>query len=107
MGLIDFPDPVSMFEGAKTAGLEREVINALMSAAYSAWITFVWESGNAKWVDITGEGQALKDAATTVYLSLRNLEQKQFLTLTVPKDLLDAANLSRFQTQTFQNQEKK
>jgi hypothetical protein len=99
MGLVDFPDPVSMFEGAKTAGLEREVINALMSAAYSAWITFMWESGSAKWVDWTGEGQALKDAATTAYLSLAELEQKKFLVLTVPKDLLSADNLSRFQTQ--------
>jgi hypothetical protein len=99
MGLVDFPDPVSMFEGAKNAGLEREVINALMSAAYSAWITFMWESGDAKWIDWAGEGQALKDAATTAYLSLVALETKKFLTLTVPKDLLDAANLSRFQTQ--------
>lgn len=99
MGLIDFPDPVSMFEGARTAGLERDVINSLMSAAYSAWITFMWRSGAAKWADFTGEGQALKDAATTAYLTLRELEQKKFLTLTVPKDLLDPNNLSRFQTE--------
>jgi hypothetical protein len=100
MGFIDFPDPVSMFEGAKTAGLEREVINALMSAAYSAWITVMWKSGDAKWIDWAGEGQALKDAATTAYLSLHQLEKKNFLTLTVPKDLLDPANLKRFQTET-------
>jgi hypothetical protein len=99
MGLVDFPDPVSMFEGAKTAGLEREVINALMSAAYSAWITFLWETGDAKWIDWAGEGQALKKAATTAYLSLAALQEKKFLTLTVPKDLLDADNLSQFQTQ--------
>jgi hypothetical protein len=99
MGLIDFPDPVSMFEGAKTAGLERQVINALMSAAYSAWITFMWRSGTAKWADFTGEGQALKDAATAAYLSLRELEQKNFLTLTLPQDLLAADNLSKFQTE--------
>ena len=104
MGLIDFPDPVSMFEGAKTAGLEREVINALMSAAYSAWITFMWTSGAAKWADFTGEGQALKAAATTAYRSLRELEKKNFLTLTIPQDLLDADNLSRFQTE-FQSKE--
>src|ERR1700683_1373037 len=97
MGLVDVPHPVSMFEDAKTAGLEREVINALMSAAYSAWITFMWETGDAKWVDWAGEGQALKDAATTAYLSLSALEKKQFLTLTVPRALLAADNLSRFQ----------
>jgi|ERR1700733_3923715 len=100
MGLIDFPDPVSMFEGAATAKLEREVVNSIMSATYSAWISFVWRSGSAKWADWSGEGQAMKDAATVMYLSLRDLEQKQFLTLTVPKDLLAADNLSKFQTET-------
>jgi hypothetical protein len=99
MGLIDFPDPVGMFEGAKNAGLEREVINSFISAAYSAWITGMWRSGSAKWVTITGEGQALKDSATSVYLSLSDLEAKGFLTLTVPQDLLDPNNLSRFQTE--------
>jgi hypothetical protein len=99
MGLIDFPDPVSMFEGGKTAGLEREVMNSVMSAAYSAWISFVWRSGAAKWAGWAGEGQAMKDAATVMYLSLRSLEAKNFLSLTVPKDLLDPANLSRFQTE--------
>jgi hypothetical protein len=106
MGLITIPDPVSMFEGAKTAGLEREIINALVSAAYSAWITAMWRSGSAKWVVITGEGQALKDAATAMYLSLTSLEAKNFLSLTVPQDMLDPANTSRFQTQ-FKSQEKK
>lgn len=99
MGLIDFPDPVSMFEGAKNASLEREVVNSIISGAYSAWISAMWRSGSAKWVQITGEGQALKDAATAMYLSLRELEKKGFLSLTVPKDLLDADNLSRFQTE--------
>ena len=88
-----------MFEGAKNAGLERDIAQALVSAAYSASISAMWRSGSAKWVLITGEGQALKDAATAMYLSLRELEKKNFLTLTVPKDLLDADNLSRFQTE--------
>lgn len=99
MGLIDFPDPVAMFEGGKTAGLEREIVNSLVSAAYSAWISAMWRSGSAKWALWAGEGQAMKDAATATYLSLRELENKNFLTLTVPQDLLDADNLSRFQTE--------
>jgi hypothetical protein len=106
MGLITLPDPVSMFEAGKTAGLERQIINAFVSAAYSAWITAMWRSGSAKWVIITGEGPALKDAATAMYLSLSSLETKNFLSLTVPLDLLDPANLSRFQTQ-LHTQEKK
>jgi len=96
MGLIDFPDPLS---DLATAKLEREVVNSLMSAAYSSWITFMWTSGQAKWADWSGEGQAMKDAATSAYLSLRELEKKGFLALTVPKDLLDAVNLSKFQTE--------
>ena len=99
MGLIDFPDPVSMFEGAKTAGLEREVANALVSTAYSAWISFVWRSGVTKWANWTGEDQAMKDAATAMYLSLSGLEKKGFLCLTVPQDMLSADNLARFITE--------
>jgi hypothetical protein len=99
MGLIDLPDPVSMFEGAKNAGLERDVANALVSSAYSTYIAALWRSGDAKWAAWFGEGQAMKDAATATYLSLRELEKKNFLTLTVPKDLLDADNLARFQTE--------
>lgn len=97
--MFDLPDPVSMFESAKNAGLEREVVNSLMSTAYSTWIAGMWRSGSSKWANWTGEGQAMKDAATAMYLSLRSLEKKNFLTLTVPKDLLDPDNLSRFQTE--------
>lgn len=98
MPLLDFPNPVSWFEGAKNAGLERDTANAFLSMLYSAQITFLWRSGSAKWATFTGEGQALKDAATSMYLSLQSLEKKNFLSLTVPKDLLDADNLSKFQT---------
>jgi hypothetical protein len=106
MDVFDVPDPVSIFESAKNAGLEREVVNALVSASYSAIISGLWRSGSAKWADWTGIGQAMKDAATAMYLSLAGLEQKGFITLTVPKDLLSADNLSRFQTE-FQSKEKK
>ncbi|MCU1338856.1 MAG: hypothetical protein JWO19_4437 [Bryobacterales bacterium] len=98
MALLEFPNPVAWYEGAKNAGLERDTANTFLSMLYSAQISFLWRSGSAKWAQWTGEGQALKDAATAMYLSLENLEKKNFLTLTVPKDLLDADNLSRFQT---------
>lgn len=104
MSLFSLPDPVSMFESAKNAGLEREIANALVSASVSAAIAGMWRSGSAKWADWTGEGQALKDSATVMYLSLRDLETKNFLTLTVPLDLKNPDNLSRFQTE---HQEKK
>jgi len=107
MGLITLPDPVSMFEAGKTAGLERQIVNAFVSAAYSAWITLTWRSGSAKWALWMGEGQAMRDAATAMYLSLTSLEAKNFLTLTVPQDLLNADNLSKFQTQFKAPQEKK
>jgi hypothetical protein len=99
MGLIDFPDPVSMFESAKNAGLEREAANSFVSASYSAWISFVWRSGSSKWALWAGEGQAMKDAATSMYLSLSKMEAKGFLVLTVPQDLLAADNLSKFQSE--------
>lgn len=99
MGLFDIPDPVSICESAATAKLEREVVNALMSASYSAILTGMWRSGSAKWAQFTGEGQALQDAAIAMYLSLQQLESKNFLTLTVPQDMLAASNLRKFQTE--------
>jgi hypothetical protein len=99
VGIFQIPDPVSMFESAKNAGLEREIASALVSASLSATIAGMWRSGSAKWADWTGEGQALKDAATVMYLTLEQQLKPGFLVLTVPKDLLDANNLSRFQTE--------
>lgn len=89
-----------MFESAKNAGLERDIANALVSASLSATISAMWRSGAAKWAIWTGEGQALKDAATVMYLSLQQQEKTDFLTLTVPQDLLNADNLSRFVTES-------
>jgi hypothetical protein len=99
MGLFEIPDPVSMFESAKNAGLERDIANAFVSASLSAAIAGMWRSGSAKWADWTGEGQALKDAATAMYLTLDQQLKPGFLTLTVPKDLLDPNNLTRFQSE--------
>jgi hypothetical protein len=99
MGLIDFPDPGAIFNSFKTGSLERDAMNAILSAMYSGYISALWSEGVSKWAIWSGAGQGLKDAATATYLSLRELEKKNFLSLTVPKDLLAADNLSRFQTQ--------
>ena len=99
MGILDIPSPVDMVEAAINGKFEREVANVVISAVYSCYITGLWRSGSAKWADWFGEGQALKDMATVTYLSVRVLETKNFLTLTVPKDLLDPDNLARFQTE--------
>jgi hypothetical protein len=99
MGLIDAPNPVAWFEGAKNSGMERDELNAFVSMAYSAQISFLWRSGSSKWAQWIGEGKALQDAATAMYLSLGNLQKKNFLCLTVPQDMLAADNLSKFQTQ--------
>lgn len=98
MPLLSFPDPVSWYEGAKNAGLARDEVNAFVSAIYSAQISLLWRSGSSKWAIWTGEGPGMKDAATAMYLSLQSLEKKGFLVLTVPSDMLDAENLSKFQT---------
>jgi hypothetical protein len=99
MGLIDFPSPVSWYESAKNAGLERQAANSFVSAMYSSWISFVWRSGSSKWAQYIGEGKAMQDAATAMYLTLSQLETKGFLVLTVPQDLLDPNNLSKFQSE--------
>jgi hypothetical protein len=99
VGLITIPDPVSIYESAKNAGLERQTANALVSSAFSAQITFLWKSGSSKWAAWMGEGDAMKAAATAMYLTLSNLETKNFLTLTVPTEMLSADNLSKFQSE--------
>src|SRR5690242_13993429 len=99
MGLLEFPNPGDWFNSFKMGTLEREAANAVMSAAYSSYISGLWSEGVSKWFVWSGTGQGLKDAATAAYLSLQALEAKGFLTLTVPKDLLDANNLARFQTE--------
>lgn len=93
MGLFDFPNPVGWIEGAKDAGFEREAVNAILSAAFSAWISGMWALGQRRWCGFAG------DAATGAYLSLRQLEAKGLLALTVPVAMLAAENLSRFQTE--------
>ena len=99
MSLLEFPNPVGWYESGKNAGLERDEVNAFVSMLYSAQISFLWRSGSSKWAQYIGEGKALQDAATAMYLSLSKLEKKNFLTLTVPSDMLAADNLSKFQTE--------
>lgn len=96
MSLLEFPNPVGWFEAARNAGMQREEVNALVSALYSAQITFLWESGKRSW---WGEGKAIQRAAVAQYLTLTRLESKNFLTLTVPKDMLDADLLAQFETE--------
>lgn len=99
MGLLEFPNPVGWYESGKNAGMERDEVNAFVSMLYSAQISFLWRSGSSKWAQYIGEGKALQDAASAMFLSLESLQKKGFINLTVPKDLLDPENLSRFQTQ--------
>lgn len=92
MGVIDFPDPVSWYESAKNAGMEREAASAVLSAVYSFWITGMWSLGQKKYFSF------LADAATSMYLSLDVLEKKELLALSIPTAMLEAKNLSRFTT---------
>lgn len=98
MDLIGF-NPVSWFESAKSANMGREEVNALVSAAYSTILTFMWEQGAAMpfW---KAEGKALQRAAVAQYLTLNSLESRNFLTLTLPKDMLNPDILSQFQTES-------
>jgi hypothetical protein len=101
MALLEFPNPVAWFEGVKDENQKRDLINSAASALYSAQITFLWSSGKAalKWRFFSAEGPALMATATALYLTLTELQKKGFLTLTVPKDLLEADNLAQFQTE--------
>lgn len=97
--MFEFPNFADWIGSFKMGELERKLANAAFSAACSSYISGLWSEGVSKWFTWSGTGQGLKDAATAAYLSLRQLESAGFLTLTVPKDLLDANNLARFQTE--------
>ncbi len=98
MSLFSIPSPVDLVESAINAKLEREVIEGALSAAYSSLITGLWSEGSAKIFAYFGAGQGLRDSATALYLSLLPYQTKG-LVLTVPTEMLEANNLSRFQTQ--------
>ncbi len=98
MALFSIPDPVSILEAAATAKIERETINSLVSASYSAQITFLWRAAQSKLARVLGLSAAMQDAAEAEYLSLRELQERQFLTLTVPNDMLDPNLEARFET---------
>lgn len=85
-----------MFESAENAKLERSAANALVSSTLSGWLSFFWTLGKRS---LFGLGPALQDMTTAQYLTLNKLETKNFLTLTVPQDMLAPANLSRFETE--------
>jgi hypothetical protein len=96
MGLIDFPNPSSWITSIRDDDQKRETINAVTSAAYSAWISFLWRTGQR---NLFGFGPAIRDAAVSTYLSLHALEKKGFLTLALPKDLVASDVVSKFQTE--------
>ena len=92
MGFIDFPNPADWFESAKNSGMERDVANTVLSGVYSFWIAGMWSLGQRKYLSFVA------DAATAMYLSLSDLQKKGLLALTVPKAMLAANNLSKFET---------
>jgi hypothetical protein len=47
VGLIDFPDPISMFEGIKDEAEKRAMIALGSSIAYSQYITALYMAGKA------------------------------------------------------------
>jgi hypothetical protein len=96
MDILGFPDPASWVTEIKDDAEKRAILNAIMSATYSSWICFLWRWGQR---NLLGLGPALRDAATSAYLTLHQLEANKFMTLTVPQDLMEPNNLAKFQTE--------
>jgi hypothetical protein len=93
--MFDLPDP---FSDAVVSHLEKEVVNNMVSAWWSNYITALWSQGQAKW--LAAEGEVLKDIAMATYLNLLPQQHKGFLILTVPADLAgDVNRKSKFITQ--------
>lgn len=88
------PNPVSWFESYANGKIERDIVKAVLSTVYSNYITLLFETGRKK---LWGEGAALQATARATYLCLQPLINKGLLSLTVPKDLLDANAMATFQ----------
>jgi len=90
----------SLVNEMATGKLEREAGNAAASALASMAITHLWSQGNEMNGWWKSEGDVLKDDAMALYVTLSKLEEKNFLTLTVPGDLLaDTNRRAKFQTE--------
>lgn len=99
MGFLEFPNPADWINSFKLGTQEREAAKYAQSAAYSAFITGLWSEGSAKLFDFGGAGKGLRDTATALYKTLLPMEAKGDLILTVPKELMEPANLDKFTTQ--------
>jgi hypothetical protein len=97
--MFNLPDPVSMFETAKNAGLEREVALDFIGTAYSSFLNLLWGLQKVPVV-----GGAFKAQALGTFFSLRNsqLYQEGKIKLTVKKEMLDPDLLSQYETEWVQ-----
>ena len=92
-----FSTIADIIEGVANGKLEREIGNALASAAATIAITHLWYQGAAlKWWQ--SEGEAFKNDAVALYRTLSALEKKGFLTITAPQEMLaDVNRMAKFQ----------
>lgn len=92
----------NLIQQAATGKLEREIANALASSLATLLITHLWYQGDAmKWWQ--SEGEAFKNDAVAAYLTLSALENKGFLTITAPVELLaDVNRRSKFNTERIE-----
>ncbi len=94
--MFGLPDPLADILGNK---LEKNIAKTLLSATYSASITGLWSSKQSRLAQWLGIGQADRDVATSIYLSLQPMVESGDIVLTVPRELLDPNNLARFQSE--------
>lgn len=94
--MFDLPNPIGMYEQAKNAGLAREIVEDVLSQAYSDYLTTRWT-----WRTLPIIGNGIGEGAIATLVSLRNsqLYEEGKIRLTVPKSMLDPDLLSKYQTE--------
>lgn len=73
---LSVPNPADIVNGILTGKLEREFGKALLSAAFSAQIAFLWAASESRIPKWLGLGKAFKDMATAIYCSLEPIVDK-------------------------------
>lgn len=89
-----------IIQQVKNGTLEREIGNALASAAATLTITHLWYQADAmKWWQ--SEGEVFRMDAVALYKTLQALEKKGFLTITVPEPMrADVNRMAQFTTES-------
>lgn len=92
--MFDLPDPVSMFESAKNAGLERKAALDFVGNTYSSFLNLLW---GLRKIPLLGPGFREQALGTLASIKNNKLFQDGQLRITVRKEMWNPDLLAQYQ----------